>query len=259
MAKKINQHYKRIAFVCLILATIGLAYTTSKYISITEKQNNTIMEQKTTIGEHEKTEAELTKDKQEFEKTAKELEGKEKELKQSNEEKAKENQALENKVNELNEALKIKQEKQLAESKKAEEVVVAETSANPEKTEEVTETKESVKEPVKEEVPVPTQDTNFKATFYAVGDNFTPGTVTANGTDVSNTIYSPEGHRIIAVDPSVIPLNSIVEVTYNGETFTAKASDTGSAINGNKIDILVSDAGEANANGLVSVHVKVID
>lgn len=254
MAKKINQHYKRIAFVCLILATIGLAYTTSKYISITEKQNNTIMEQKTTIGEHEKTEAELTKDKQEFEKTAKELEGKEKELKQSNEEKAKENQTLENKVNELNEALKTKQEKQLAESKKA-EVVVAETSANPEKTEEITETKE----PVKEEVLVPTQDTNFKATFYAVGDNFTPGTVTANGTDVSNTIYSPEGHRIIAVDPSVIPLNSIVEVTYNGETFTAKASDTGSAINGNKIDILVSDAGEANANGLVPVHVKVID
>lgn len=255
MTKKIKQNYKRIAFACLVLAVLGLTYTTYKYLNLAETQRDTITEQKTTIGEHEKTEASLIKEKQEIENTAKELEGKEKELKQANGEKEKANQALENKIKELNNALKTKQDEQLAESKKAEEVAVTETPANPEKTEEVTETEE-----VTATNPAPsTQGTNFKATFYAVGDNFTPGTVTANGTDVSNTIYSPEGHRIIAVDPSVIPLDSIVEVTYNGKTFTAKASDTGSAINGNKIDILVSDAGEANANGLVSVNVKVVN
>lgn len=99
----------------------------------------------------------------------------------------------------------------------------------------------------------------FNVTYYSVGDGMTPSTVTANGTDVSNTIYSPEGHNIIAVDTSVIPMNSIVEVTVNGNTFTAKASDTGSAINGNKIDILVSSPSEALNNGVQTAEIKIID
>lgn len=105
----------------------------------------------------------------------------------------------------------------------------------------------------------PEQSTNaqsyigeFHSTAYAIGDGMTPGTVTANGTDVSSTIYTPEGYRIIAVDPSVIPLNSVVQVTIPGwPPFTAKACDTGSAINGNKIDLLVSSIGEAYAFGHV--------
>ena len=98
----------------------------------------------------------------------------------------------------------------------------------------------------------------FKVTHYAVGDGYTPGTKTANGTDVSNTIYSPEGHRIIAVDPNVIPMNSIVEVTIGGNTFLAKASDTGGAIKGNIIDLLVSSPSETRKLGIKKAHVRII-
>lgn len=99
---------------------------------------------------------------------------------------------------------------------------------------------------------------DFTVTSYAIGDGMTPGTVTANGTDVSNTIYSPEGYRIIAVDTSVIPMNSTVEVTLNGSTFLAKASDTGSAINGKKIDLLVSSPSEAKSNGIMKASLKIV-
>ncbi len=90
----------------------------------------------------------------------------------------------------------------------------------------------------------------FNATAYAIGDGLTPSTVTANGTNVANTIYSG-GHRIIAVDTSVIPMNSVVEVHIPGwEPFTAVAADTGGAINGNKIDLLVGSPSEASNFGV---------
>ena len=85
----------------------------------------------------------------------------------------------------------------------------------------------------------------FQATAYAVGAWGVPGTRTANGTDISNTIYSPEGYRIVAVDTRVIPMNSIVEVHVPGwAPFIAKASDTGGMIKGNIIDILMSSPQE---------------
>lgn len=90
----------------------------------------------------------------------------------------------------------------------------------------------------------------FNATAYAIGDGLTPSTVTANGTNVANTIYSG-GRRIIAVDPNVIPMNSVVEVHIPGwEPFTAVAADTGGAINGNKIDLLVGSPSEASNFGI---------
>lgn len=90
----------------------------------------------------------------------------------------------------------------------------------------------------------------FNATAYAIGDDLTPSTVTANGTNVANTIYSG-GRRIIAVDPNVIPMNSVVEVHIPGwEPFTAVAADTGGAINGNKIDLLVGSPSEASNFGI---------
>jgi 3D (Asp-Asp-Asp) domain-containing protein len=86
----------------------------------------------------------------------------------------------------------------------------------------------------------------FEATAYAVGDGLTPSTVTANGTDVANSITDASGNRVIAVDPAVIPMNSTVYVELpSGESFYATAADTGSAINGNKIDILMSSPNEA--------------
>ena len=99
----------------------------------------------------------------------------------------------------------------------------------------------------------------FKVTSYAVADGMTPSTVTANGTNVANTIYSPEGHRIIAVDTSVIPMNTVVRVTMNGQSFLAKSSDTGSAIVGNKIDLLVNSPSEAINNGVQEATIEIVN
>lgn len=102
----------------------------------------------------------------------------------------------------------------------------------------------------KESAPKDKRVATFEVTAYAIGDGLTPSTVTANGTNVANTIYSPEGYRIIAVDTSVIPMNSIVEVHIEGQApFKAKASDTGSAINGYIIDLLVDGVSTANNFG----------
>lgn len=101
---------------------------------------------------------------------------------------------------------------------------------------------------------------NVEATFYTA---FCPTGcigVTATGYDVSNTIYSPEGYRVIAVDPSQIPLNSIVEVSLaDGQTFKAKALDTGGSIKGARIDVLVSNRDEAYRLGRQKASVRIIE
>ncbi|MGA5740122.1 cell wall-binding protein EntD [Bacillus bombysepticus] len=61
--------------------------------------------------------------------------------------------------------------------------------------------------------------------------------------------------KVIAVDPKVIPLGSKVWVEGYGE---AIAGDTGGAIKGNRIDVLVGSDGSANSWGRKSVKVKVI-
>ncbi|MED4523618.1 3D domain-containing protein [Bacillus velezensis] len=82
---------------------------------------------------------------------------------------------------------------------------------------------------------------------------------TATGLDVSHTIYHA-GKRIIAVDPSVIALGSAVEVRQaDGTTFEAVAQDTGSAIKGAKIDVLVTEESDAVQFGRQSVQVRVIN
>src|SRR5690625_3012009 len=78
----------------------------------------------------------------------------------------------------------------------------------------------------------------FESTAYtAFCDSGCIG-ITRTGYDVSKTIYY-DGMRIIAVDPDVIPLHSIVEVKTENETFTAIALDTGELIKGNIIDLLM--------------------
>jgi 3D (Asp-Asp-Asp) domain-containing protein len=71
---------------------------------------------------------------------------------------------------------------------------------------------------------------------------------TRTGVDVSNSIYY-RGYRVIAVDTSVIPLNSLVKVETTHESFTAMAIDTGGGINGHEIDVLVSSESKARAFG----------
>lgn len=89
------------------------------------------------------------------------------------------------------------------------------------------------------------QTINVVATFYTAFCSTGCTGVTATGKNVSKTIYH-QGKRIIAVDPSVIPLNTTVNVILqNGDQFEAIALDTGGDIKGNRIDILVESRDEA--------------
>ena len=81
--------------------------------------------------------------------------------------------------------------------------------------------------------------------------------ITATGVDVRKSIYY-QGMRVVAVDPRVIPLHSIVQVTTPYESFKAIALDTGGAIKGHKIDILVADKATAYKLGRHTVHVSIL-
>lgn len=99
----------------------------------------------------------------------------------------------------------------------------------------------------------------YEATFYTAFCPTGCTGVTATGVDVSNTIYH-KGKRIIAVDPSVIPLGSHVRVTLkDGTSFEATAQDTGGDIRGNRIDILVASRDEAYRLGRQTVNVEILN
>ncbi len=65
--------------------------------------------------------------------------------------------------------------------------------------------------------------------------------LTATGHDVTDSIFY-NGMRIIAVDPAVIPLGTIVQIEGVGQ---AIALDTGGRIKGNIVDLLVDTKDEA--------------
>lgn len=99
----------------------------------------------------------------------------------------------------------------------------------------------------------------FEVTSYtAYCDTGCTG-VTATDIDVGNTIYH-NGKRIVAVDPSVIPLGSTVMLHLeDGETIEAVAEDTGGDIQGNRIDLLVSSEEEALSFGKQSLEAEIIE
>lgn len=76
--------------------------------------------------------------------------------------------------------------------------------------------------------------------------------VTATGINVKND----KEQKIIAVDPSVIPLGSRVWVEGYGE---AIAGDTGGAIKGNRIDVLFKSKSAATQWGRRTVTVKILN
>ncbi|MGE6556506.1 3D domain-containing protein [Exiguobacterium sp. 17-1] len=78
--------------------------------------------------------------------------------------------------------------------------------------------------------------------------------LTATGYDVTDTI-TYQGLPIIAVDPKVIPLGTKVYVEGVG---LAIALDTGGAIKGNKIDVLVEGESTAKQFGRKTIQVWVI-
>ncbi|MFD1453248.1 3D domain-containing protein [Oceanobacillus sojae] len=82
--------------------------------------------------------------------------------------------------------------------------------------------------------------------------------ITASGYDVSSTIYSPEGLRIVAADPGVLPFGTIIEITSGGNTFQAVVLDSGGDINGNRLDLLVESEAEALEYGRQDVDVRIL-
>ncbi|MFB4214135.1 ubiquitin-like domain-containing protein [Shouchella sp. JSM 1781072] len=76
--------------------------------------------------------------------------------------------------------------------------------------------------------------------------------VTATGINLLND----RNMKVVAVDPSVIPLGSKVHVEGYGE---AIAGDTGGAINGNKIDLHVPTRDQAMSYGRKTVNVTILD
>ncbi|MGE7891767.1 cell wall-binding protein EntD [Bacillus cereus] len=100
------------------------------------------------------------------------------------------------------------------------------------------------------------REITVEATAYTAdpGENGSYGgrVLTAMGHDLT----ANPNMKVIAVDPKVIPLGSKVWVEGYGE---AIAGDTGGAIKGNRIDVLVGSDGSANSWGRKSVKVKVIE
>lgn len=96
----------------------------------------------------------------------------------------------------------------------------------------------------------------FEATYYGA-DCYKCSGVTALGIDVRNTIYH-NGMRVVAVDPNVIPLGSIVQVKTPNETFKAVAGDTGGRIKKMAIDILVESEAVSKKYGRHSVQVRIL-
>lgn len=78
------------------------------------------------------------------------------------------------------------------------------------------------------------------------------------GYTASNTLThrNPAGYSTIAVDPTVIPLGTKVYVSGYGY---AIAEDTGSAIQGNIIDVYLPTAAAANAWGRQTVTVTIVN
>lgn len=92
-----------------------------------------------------------------------------------------------------------------------------------------------------------------KKTMYMESTAYSGGGITATGRSVA---YNPGGLSVIAVDPRVIPLGSLVEVAGYGR---AIAADTGGAIKGNIIDVYFDSSSVCSSWGRkYDVEVNVI-
>lgn len=95
------------------------------------------------------------------------------------------------------------------------------------------------------------KEITMNATAYTADCNGCSG-ITATGINLK----SNPNAKVVAVDPSVIPLGSKVWVEGYGY---AVAGDTGGAIKGNRIDLHVQSKGQANNFGRKQVKVRIID
>lgn len=81
--------------------------------------------------------------------------------------------------------------------------------------------------------------------------------ISASGINIRDGLYY-NGFRKVAVDRNKIPLGSIIEINSNGTVFKAIAVDTGGAIKGNRLDLLVPSEKSAYQLGIKYVDVKIL-
>lgn len=89
-------------------------------------------------------------------------------------------------------------------------------------------------------------------TFTMESTAYSGGGTTATGINLT----ANPGLKVVAVDPSVIPLGSRVYVSGYGE---AIAGDTGGAINGNVVDVYFADESQCYTWGRRQVTVTILD
>ncbi|MEB8685925.1 cell wall-binding protein EntB [Bacillus cereus] len=160
----------------------------------------------------------------------------------------------------IKEEVKVKEEEKAREIAKAKEEEKAREIAKAkeeEKAREIAKAKEEerAKEASKNNIQSAKRELTVVATAYTAdpSENGTYGgrVLTAMGHDLT----ANPNMRIIAVDPKVIPLGSKVWVEGYGE---AIAGDTGSAIKGNRIDVLMGSKSKAMNWGRQTVKVKIL-
>ncbi|MDR4194542.1 SH3 domain-containing protein [Bacillus cereus] len=168
----------------------------------------------------------------------------------------------------IKEEVKVKEEEKVQEIAKAKEEEKAKAkeeekareiakAKEEEKAREIAKAKEEerAKEASKNNIQSAKRELTVVATAYTAdpSENGTYGgrVLTAMGHDLT----ANPNMRIIAVDPKVIPLGSKVWVEGYGE---AIAGDTGSAIKGNRIDVLMGSKSKAMNWGRQTVKVKIL-
>ncbi|MGN4784985.1 cell wall-binding protein EntB [Bacillus cereus group sp. MYBK209-1] len=161
---------------------------------------------------------------------------------------------------EAREIAKAKEEervREIAKAKEEERVREIAKAKEEEKAREIAKAKEEerAKEASKNNIQSAKRELTVVATAYTAdpSENGTYGgrVLTAMGHDLTEN----PNMRIIAVDPKVIPLGSKVWVEGYGE---AIAGDTGSAIKGNRIDVLMGSKSKAMNWGRQTVKVKIL-
>lgn len=98
---------------------------------------------------------------------------------------------------------------------------------------------------------------SFHATYYGADCAGCSG-ITAGGANVSGTQFY-NGRRVVAADPSVLPIGTVIKVKGSAiGDFEGIVMDTGGAIKGNRLDILVGSEAESSSYGRSNVQVEVL-
>ncbi|WP_448163944.1 cell wall-binding protein EntB [Bacillus thuringiensis] len=163
----------------------------------------------------------------------------------------------EEKAKEIAKAKEEERAREIAKAKEEEKAREIAKAKEEERAREIAKAKEEerAKEVSKNNIQSAKRELTVVATAYTAdpSENGTYGgrVLTAMGHDLT----ANPNMRIIAVDPKVIPLGSKVWVEGYGE---AIAGDTGSAIKGNRIDVLMGSKSKAMNWGRKTVKVKIL-